>query len=276
MFSKKFVRLKNPSSWRRLAVANWSAPDDPTVYGSLNIDFTNGQDYLKKINENSKIKISETHLVAKAIALTLKRFPDLNGIVRRRKIYLRKTVDIFLQVAVAEQDENEKPDLSGVVIESCDEKSLSEIATELKEKSQNVRSKEDERFKSTLNLLKFVPSLLLPWVLKLISFLIYDLGLDLSRFGLPEDPFGSAMVTSVGMLKVPSGFPPLVPMSRVPLIVCVGQTGLKPLVVNGEVVARPVLDLSVTFDHRFIDGLVGARMNERFVNIIQNPETHLS
>ncbi len=275
MASSPFYRLAHPSSWRRLSVANWRAPNDPTVYGSFPVDFTAARQFLLQLNTGTGPKVTVTHLVAKAMALTLRRFPDLNGIIRWKKIYLRKTVDIFLQVAIAEGKDQKRPDLSGVKITSCDEKSLHDISLELQEKGEQIRKKEDPQFKRSLKMLDRVPAFFLPWLVRLISFLIYNLDIHLPRLGLPADPFGSAMVTSVGMLKVPSGFAPLVPMSRVPLIVCVGEVVDRPWVVDGQVVPRPILDLSFTFDHRFMDGLTGSRMTKYFQEIIQDPAKHL-
>ena len=275
MDKAQFEPLKNPSSWRRLSIANWKAPNDPTVYFSFPIDFTPAQAFLDKVNSESPLKITPTHLITKAVALTLRRFPALNGIIKWRRIYLRKTVDIFLQVAIAEQTIDERPDLSGAKISCCDTKDLSQIATELKQKSEAIRQKKDPQFQRTLNLLNRIPALFLSWAVHAITFMIYNLGLNFPRLGLPADPFGSAMVTSVGALGMASGFAPLAPMSRVPLVVCVGEVVARPWVVADQVVARPVLDLSITFDHRFIDGLSGARMAQYFKTIIENPEEHL-
>ena len=44
-----------------------------------------------------------------------------------------------------------------------------------------------------------VPLRLLGPLMRTISYLIYDLDLDLSRFGVVKDEFGSAMVTNVGV-----------------------------------------------------------------------------
>lgn len=271
----RFERLKNPSYWRRLSIASWKAPNDPTVFFSFPIDFSQAQSFLEKINSDSPVKITQTHFIAKSLALTLARYPELNGIIRWRCIYLRKTVDIFLQVAIAEKSEGERPDLSGAKIESCETKSLLEIASELKEKSRMIRERKDPQFKKSFNLLRVVPAFLLTWIIRLMSFLIHNLGIDLPRLGLPADPFGSAMVTNVGSLGMESGFAPLLPMSRSPLIVCVGEVRDKPWVVDGQVQVRPIIDLGISLDHRFIDGLSGSRMANYFKKIIENPEDYI-
>ncbi len=279
--SSNFTYLKNPSPWRRLSLATWKAPNDPTVYGVMKIDATNLLSFLEnlKIKNQKTPKITVTHVVAKAVALTLKNYPDINGIIRWGNIYLRKTVDIFLQVAVAEASADEKPDLSGAKVNRCDEKSLTQIAEDLAAQATKIRNRDDAQFKSSHQILKKVPSLILAWALRFMTFIVYNLGFSFPKLGLPEDPFGSAMVTSVGMLGVPPGFAPLVPISRVPLILCVGGIENKPWVTdkNGTptVEVRPVLDIHFTFDHRFMDGLTGSRMYKYLKEILTNPTQHL-
>lgn len=279
--SKNFTRLKNPSPWRRISLANWKRPNDPTVYGVMKVDATNLVTFLENLKtKNLGAKITVTHVIAKAVALTLKNYPDINGIIRWGNIYLRKTVDIFLQVAVAEAHADEKPDLSGAKVNRCDEKSLTQIAEDLSSQATKIRNRDDAQFKSSHQILKKVPSLILSWVLRFMTFLVYNLGLSFPKLGLPKDPFGSAMVTSVGMLGVPPGFAPLVPISRVPLILCVGGIENKPWVLTDKngistVEARPVLDIHFTFDHRFMDGLTGSRMYKYLQEILTNPSQHL-
>ena len=274
LFLKKFERLVHPSSWRRISIANWAAPNDPTVYGFLDIDFTNVLSFLSKINTDCDLKTSPTHVVAKAMALVLKKYPDLNGIIRWKKIYLRKTVDIFLQVAIDGASSGGKPDLSGAKIENCDQKSLADICRELKDKSQKIRQKTDPQFQKTFALMAKIPQFLLGFIVKLGSFLTYNFDLNLPGLGFPADPFGSAMVTSVGMLKMPPGLAPLVPVSRVPLIVCLGEIRDKAWVVNNEIVIRPIAQLGITFDHRFIDGLTGSQMAKYLEEILEHPEIY--
>lgn len=271
-----FTRLKNPSSWRRISIALWKESNDPTVYGHEYGDATNSLTYLEKINQSSPTKVTMTHLVIKTIAMTLKKFPDLNGMIKWRRVYLRNSVDIFAQVAITEKSDDESPDLSGAKIESCDQKSINEIAEALRTKSEMIRMDKDPQFKSVKRLLGSLPPSFLSLLMKTITFLTYNLGINLSRFNLPPDPFGSAMVTSVGMLDVPSGFAPLVPMSHCPIIVCVGKIKDRPMVIEGQVVARPAYDLAFTFDHRFIDGLTASRMAHYFFGILENPENYLN
>src|SRR5205823_2039441 len=95
---------------------------------------------------------------------------------------------------------------------------------------------------------------------RIMRYLVYDLDLDLSRFGVVKDEFGSAMVTNVGTFGLAHAYAPLVPFSRTPLVVLVGEVQERAVVEDGRVVARPIMTLGVTFDHRFMDGFQGGRM----------------
>ncbi|EKD41505.1 MAG: hypothetical protein ACD_73C00690G0008, partial [uncultured bacterium] len=50
----------------------------------------------------------------------------------------------------------------------------------------------------------------------------------------------------------------------------------KPWVIDGLVLVRPIAQLGFTFDHRFIDGLTGAKMVKYFETLLANPEQYLS
>ena len=58
-------------------------------------------------------------------------------------------------------------------------------------------------------------------VMRTIAYLIYDLDLDLAlRY---QGRFGSAMVSNIGTFGLMTAMAPLVPFSRTPLVVLVGQ-----------------------------------------------------
>src|SRR2546427_19872 len=104
-----------------------------------------------------------------------------------------------------------------------------------------------------------------------VTYLTYDLDLDLSRFGVVKDEFGSAMVSNVGTFGLAHAYGPLVPFSRTPLVVLVGEVQDKPVVEGGRVVVHPVMTLGVTFDHRFMDGFQGGAMAQLFRTYLADP-----
>src|SRR5205809_1116329 len=253
--------------WRRVAAQTWRPPRDPSVYATLDIPMRSALAYVERLREESGVRVTVTHLVARGVALAIRQYPGLNGIVSRGRIMLRETVDIFLQVAI-----EGGRDLSGIKIARADEKSLLEIARETEARVERLRQRRDRQVERTKSILDRLPLRLLGPFLRLVSYLAYDLALELSRFGVEKDEFGSAMVTNVGSFGLAHACAPLVPFSRTPLVVLVGGVQERAVVENGRVVARPIMTLGVTFDHRFMDGFQGGRMVQLFRAYLENPE----
>lgn len=254
---RRYRRVANPTSWRRLALATWKAPDNPTVYGTIEVDLTAGLELIESLRRTAGVHVTVTHLVAKALALGLAEHPDGNGLIIGRRVYARDRVDIFLQVA-----SEDGRDLSGVKILDADRKPVQEIARELEERAARVRARRDQEVERSKDSLSRIPDRLLAPAMKLVGFLTYNLDLDLSGIGVAYDQFGSAMVTSIGSIDAGLGMAlaPMVPFSHIPIIVLVNNIQRKPVAIGDRVEIRPILTLGCTFDHRFIDGVIGARI----------------
>jgi len=70
------------------------------------------------------------------------------------------------------------------------------------------------------------------------------------------------MVSSVGMFGIRHAYAPLAAFYRVPILVLVGELTPKPVAVNGVVVIRPVLPLTATIDHRYVNVSHAAQLAE--------------
>jgi pyruvate dehydrogenase E2 component (dihydrolipoamide acetyltransferase) len=62
------------------------------------------------------------------------------------------------------------------------------------------------------------------------------------------------MITNVGSLGLDTAYVPLVPYSRVPILLALGAVREAPVVREGKVVVGKTMKVHATFDHRFIDG----------------------
>ena len=245
------------SSFRKIAIGTWSTTYDPSVYGTLRLRMDLAAQYIEEYRKKTGKRLTVSHMMAKATAALLAEIPDANAILRFNRIYRRKNIGIFFQVAMTDQG-SDKIDLSGATIHDADKKSITEIVDEFQEKVQRVRDRKDPELERTRDTFLKIPFLLLNFVLKLISLVSFALNLDLRWAGLPKDPFGSAMVTNVGSLGLDTAYVPLVPYSRVPLLLATGEIKEVPLVEDGEVVVGKVMDVNATFDHRVIDGFHAA------------------
>jgi len=257
--------FKRPSMWRRMSLANWRAPTDPQVYGRMELDMTRALAYAEEVGAAAGVKVTPTHLAARAVAYALGRHPAANALIRWNRVYERKTVDVFCQVAIPG-----KNDLSGAVIRDADTKDVTEIARELKERASRVREGTDELSESR-RLLDVIPAFMYRLILGILSFFQYTLNLDLRFMGLPKDAFGSVMVTSIGSLGIPEGWAPLVPMSRCPMVISVGAVLDRPWVVDGRIEIRPICVVSAAFDHRVMDGVSGGRLGREVQDYLADP-----
>ena len=267
---RTFRPLERSSSWRRLAPHVWGRPQDPTVYGVMELVVDRALPYLEALSERSGTKVRLTHLVTKGLGLAIERNPDANGIISRGRVQVRSSVDIFVQVAT-----EGGRDLSGTKICDIDRKSIPEIAGEIAARAKRVRNHDDPGVERTKGMVQRLPSALLGRVVRFLEYLIYDLQLDLSRFGVEPDQFGSAMVSNIGNFEgfgMSFALAPLVPISRVPIVVLIGQVQRKPVVEDDQVVVRSVVTLGCTFDHRMLDGAQGTAIAAVIRQVVDEPE----
>ena len=84
---------------------------------------------------------------------------------------------------------------------------------------------------------------------------------------------GTITITNFGVFGIDSGTPILNPGESV--IVGFGAIKEKPWVVQGSVVPRQVCQLAVSFDHRLIDGALGAELLRDISAVLENPSLGL-
>lgn len=272
----KLHRVRKVSTFRRLAVASWSASRDPTIHGSLEVDATAALAHLEDLHARTGERATLTHLVGRALAVALAERPEVNVLVRWQRFYQREDVDIFFQVALqAESAEPGALDLSGIVVRRADRKSVADIAREFAERVAAIRQDRDPELAGIRRALGRIPPLLLRPVHAVLDVLQYTFNLRLP--GLPRDSFGSAAVTNVGMFGTRWAYAPLFPPAHCPIVVLVGAVTPRPWVVTAadgslQVAVRPVLPLHATLDHRVLDGVQAARLSARIEELLANPQ----
>lgn len=261
------------SPFRRMAIGTWQNAYDPSVYGTLRIRMDEAERYLETYRKATGKRLTYSHMIAKAVAAVFERMPDANAILRMNRIYLRERVGVFFQV-VMEDPKTGEIDLSGCTIFDPGDKSLAEIIDEFEAKTNKVRKGEDKEKEKSRDMFRFLPSLVLNRTLKFISFFSYTMNLNLRWMGIPNDPFGSVMVTNIGSIGLSQAYVPLVPYSRVPLLVAMGAVEEVPLVEDGQVIVGKEMQLCATFDHRVLDGAHAATMARTMKAWLESPFEH--
>ena len=248
------------SPFRHIALGTWRTAYDPSIYGSLTVPMDETLRYIEEFRAATGLHLTVTHLMAKVMGAVLESVPEVNAVLRLHRVYLRRDIAVFFQVAM-EDPKTGTIDLSGVKIDAPHAKPLAEIVREFEASTARVRARKDPKGleASRAGLLR-IPGFLIGWTMRALSFLNYGLNLDLRWAGIPRDPFGGAMVTSIGSLGLEGAFVPLVPFSRVPILVATGAVEDAACVEDGVVVVRKVMRLFATFDHRIVDGAHAAKM----------------
>jgi pyruvate dehydrogenase E2 component (dihydrolipoamide acetyltransferase) len=262
----RFKRTKDITSFQAFAAYLWSHPTQPLILGQVNVDMSRALDYVKRYSELHGVKVTVTHLVIAAAAQFLAKHPEMNMKCQGRKFYRREDVDVFNLVHVPGGK-----DLSGVMLRDCDRLSLADIARNLRSRATEVKDQRHDTYGDGMSLFKGYPTWLTRTMLRVADFYINTLHKDLSRFGIPRDPFGSVIVTSVGMFGVEEAYGPLPTFARVPIFLCVTKVTDRPWVENGTVVARPVMKVGVTLDHRLMDGYKGAQLANHLKQTLSDP-----
>ncbi|MBW3621562.1 MAG: 2-oxo acid dehydrogenase subunit E2 [Actinobacteria bacterium] len=251
---------------RKLAIASWSAPREGNIYGKVTVDAGAALAYLAHVQETTGEKVTITHLVGKAVGQALAAEPSLNGYLRLGRYVPHDEVAVAFLVSMPDGS-----DLAKAKVRRIDGKSVAEIARDLRERADRLRAGEDDDWERSKGVIRLLPTQLLRPVLWLVGLLSSSFGLEARSIGVEPFPFGSAIVTSVGMFGLDEAWVPPTPFARVPLYVLIGAVTDRAVVVDGAVQVRPQVTLTATVDHRFIDGFQGGVLAREFRRVFEDP-----
>ena len=196
----------------------------PHFFLTSEIEMDRAAEMRKGINAlDPELKISINDIVIKVVAAALRQHPEVNASFQGNFIRYYEHADVGVAVAI--------PDgLITPVVRSADQKSLSEIAAEVRELAERARSRK-----------------LKPEEYTGASFSISNLGM----FGIDE---------FTAVINPPEG-----------AILAVGAMSPKPVVRDNEIVVRQMMRVTMSCDHRVIDGATGAKFLQTFKKILENP-----
>jgi pyruvate dehydrogenase E2 component (dihydrolipoamide acetyltransferase) len=169
------------------------------------------------------LKISVNDIIIKCAAVALIQHPQVNASFQEKFIRYYEHADIGVAVAIEDG-------LITPVVRGADQKSLSQIAGEVRELAERARSKK-----------------LKPEEYTGATFSISNLGM----FGIDE---------FTAVINPPEG-----------AILAVGAMTPKPVVRDNQVVVRQMMRVTMSCDHRVIDGATGAKFLQTFKKILENP-----
>lgn len=262
-----FVPLESPSTFRRIAAAMWDRPRDPTIYGYVDIDVTATLGFIDRFRAATGLRLTMTGVVSAAVARAFAAHPELNARVRfGGRLERRTAVDLVVSVATGGGG-----DLSAARIDSADRLDLAGMTRALGAAVERTRAGDGRSYERSRALVRRLPWWAVRPALRLSDLAGNELGLDLPSLGMPRDPFGTAVITNVGMFGIDTAFAPFIPMSRCPLLLLITEVKERPWAAGGRVEARPVLRLCASFDHRIVDGYQAGLLARAITEAVTNP-----
>jgi pyruvate dehydrogenase E2 component (dihydrolipoamide acetyltransferase) len=196
----------------------------PHFFLTSEIEMDRAAEMRKGINAlDPELKISVNDIIIKVAASALTQHPQVNASFQDNIIRYYEHADIGVAVAIEEG-------LITPVIRAADQKSLSEIAGEVRELAERARNRK-----------------LRPEEYTGATFSISNLGM----FGIDE---------FTAVINPPEG-----------AILAVGAMTAKPVVRDSQVVVRQMMRVTMSCDHRIVDGATGARFLQTFKKILENP-----
>jgi pyruvate dehydrogenase E2 component (dihydrolipoyllysine-residue acetyltransferase) len=196
----------------------------PHFFLTTEIEMDRAAEMRKGINAlDPDLKISINDIIIKVVAAALMQHPEVNASFQEKFIRYYEHADVGVAVAIEDG-------LITPVVRSADQKSLSEIAAEVRELAERARTRK-----------------LKPEEYTGASFSISNLGM----FGIDE---------FTAVINPPEG-----------AILAVGAMSPKPVVRDNEIVIRQMMRVTMSCDHRVIDGATGAKFLQTFKKILENP-----
>jgi len=196
----------------------------PHFFLTTEIEMDRAAEMRKGINAlDPDLKISINDIIIKVVANALVQHPGVNASFQDKFIRHYEHADIGVAVAIEDG-------LITPVIRSADQKSLSQIASEVRELAERARNRK-----------------LKPEEYTGATFSISNLGM----FGIDE---------FTAVINPPEGG-----------ILAVGAMTPKPVVRDNEIVIRQIMRVTMSCDHRVIDGATGAKFLQTVRKILENP-----
>ena len=253
--------------WRLVASTVFGPPKSGKLYGTMDVDITETEKYMWS-ERKAKRKITITSIVIAAIARTLSEdTPEINCFIRRGRVIPRDYIDVGTAVLLKGGEA-----MSTVIIKDAHNKTVLDIAMELREKALNARQGDEDDAMDSKHALAKIPWPFRKWIYLLIRLIIYGFGIKIKSLGISEESFGSIIVTNVGTLGLTNSFPALMPMAKLPAVIAIGKIEKRPVVIKDKIEIRTILAGSAAFDHRLVDGIQIAKFVKGVIQRIQDPK----
>lgn len=230
------------------------------MYGLLEVDVTVVQKYIDEHKARTGEALSFTGFLVYCLARAVDENREVQAYLKgRNQIVMFDDVNVGLMI---EHKDGEKKALMGHCIQGAQRKTYQEIHQEIRS-VQSAPVPADRGMPTW-----FRSAMLLPWPLsKLVK--VWMAIATRRNPAIRVSASGTVFVTAVGMFgKGHSGWGIATTPHSLGLVV--GSMAWKPVVVEGRIEPREVLNLTVLFDHEVVDGAPATRFVRRLIELIES------
>lgn len=257
---------------RKIQISTWSDAIRPTVMGHIQIKISKSLSYLNSLSKSTSESMTMTHLVIKVIGTALSDFPEVTGKIALGNYIKFSSIDASCIVSIDESGS----DVYYVSIKDANHKSVLTISQEVKEKVASVRTGEErQNYKDSTKVLEKLPTCIITVLIEIITYFTGILGIPLPMFNLKRHPFGSYIVTSLGMHNCEVSYAPPTSLLKCPLLFCINSVHDEPIVEDSQVVVGKVMNLCYTADLRYFEGFNLILLMNKIKEILENPSKYL-
>ncbi|WP_374699093.1 pyruvate dehydrogenase complex dihydrolipoamide acetyltransferase [Wolbachia endosymbiont (group B) of Limnophora tigrina] len=172
-------------------------------------------------DESNKVTIND--LIIKAVAFSMKKFPDINSSWIDNKILRYSNIDISIAVALEDG-------LITPIVKNADKKDVLSISKEVKDLVSRARS---------------------------------------GKLRPEEFQGGGFTISNLGMFGIKAFSAIINPPQS--CIMAVGASKKQPIVMNEKIEIAEIMTVTLSVDHRTVDGALGAKFLNAFKHYIENP-----
>ncbi len=260
------TRLRGLDPMRRMLPMLMPTRNEAIVYYEQIVDATAMTAYIQRWNRGDGAKLTPLHLVVASLGRVLKARPQLDRFVAGRRLWQRKVTSISF---AAKKEFADHAPLKTVKLPVVEGEALGDTLGRIREEVGGSRTRDDRPVDKEMSLLGKLPDFLLSPVVRSARFL--DRWNMLPRALMKDDPlFSSVFVANLGSLGIDAFTPALNPPQSA--VLGVGRMRKQPVVLGNEILPRELLSLSLTFDHRVVDGAPAARFLETLCRLIASAE----
>lgn len=241
---------------------------DADVYINKKIDVTNLVEYMKN-KKKTEPDTTYFHALAFACAKTVFNRPRLNRYIINHNCYERDDVSLSF-VAKVNFEDNAKEFLSVLKVEPTD--TINDLRNKIKDKVDKVRNNMQNDTDNTVDILDKLPKPILGMVVPIVKFM--------DRHDLLPKNFNdnliynsTAILSNLGSIKCGAIYHNITNFGSNGIVITFGDIHKEPMVIDGKIEIRDVIDIGANLDERIADGVYMAKAINLLEYIIKNPET---